>query len=450
MKSSGGLSRKLLVSHTGVALSALLSIVLLVNLVMGLSFNQYQKNQQQAEIQSILEDLEASYNESTGKWNTDIWMLLSHQAMIGDYVVRVYDNDHRLIWDTSLMGMHREAKSKPLLSPIQKKIVKGNQQVGILEFQSVNETSQSLNKQFLRMFNTLLWVALGIVIVGTYLFSRYMAKSISQPLLEIRDIALRMKEGDLSSRVEGTNQNTEIYEVGQALNHLADGLEKQDQLRKTLTADVAHELRTPLTTLQSHLEAFQDGIWEPSPDKLQVCHDQVMRLIQLISDLENLTVVENPMAQLKTEMVPLNEIVRESMNTISSQYWHKGLSVDLVNKSDVWITGDRSRLVQVFLNLIKNAYKYTNSGNIHIEVTKDKGEGVVIISDTGMGITEEELPYIFERFYRGEKSRNRKTGGAGIGLAVVKAIVDAHAGTLHVTSEVNKGTTVCVRLPIIR
>ncbi|AZS15502.1 sensor histidine kinase [Paenibacillus lutimineralis] len=450
MKNRGGLSRKLLVSHTGVALSALLSIVLLVNLVMGLSFNQYQKNQQEAEIQSILDDLEASYNESSGTWNTDVWMVLSHQAMAGDYVVRVYDNDHRLIWDTSLMGMQGEAKSKPFLTSIKKTIVKGNQQVGILEFQSFNETSQSLNKQFLHMFNTLLWAALGIVIIGTYLFSRYMAKSISQPLLEIKDIALRMKEGDLTSRVEGNNQNTEIYEVGQALNHLADGLEKQDQLRKTLTADVAHELRTPLTTIQSHLEAFQDGIWEPSPDKLQVCHDQVMRLIQLISDLENLAAVENPMAQLKTEMVSLNEIVRESMNTISSQYWHKGLSADLVNKSDVWITGDRSRLGQVFLNLIKNAYKYTNSGNIHIEVFRDKGEGVVIISDTGMGITEEELPYIFERFYRGEKSRNRKTGGAGIGLAVVKAIVDAHSGSINVISKINKGTTVCVRLPIIR
>lgn len=241
-----------------------------------------------------------------------------------------------------------------------------------MEFLPVKETSQSLNQQFLRMFYTLLWAAMILVIVGTYLFSRYMAKSISQPLLEIKDIASKMREGDLSSRVEMLNQNTEIDDVGRTLNHLADGLEKQEQLRKSLTADVAHELRTPLTTIQSHLEAFQDGIWEPTPDKLQVCHDQVLRLVRLISDLENLAAVENPMVQLMTEIVSLNEIVGESLNSVSSQFGHERLSYDLINKSDVWISGDRSRLLQVFVNLISNAFKYTSSGSVHIEVLKRK------------------------------------------------------------------------------
>ncbi|MBY3621369.1 two-component sensor histidine kinase [Paenibacillus sp. VTT E-133280] len=450
MRNRGGLSRKLLISHAGVALAALLSIVLLVNIVMNVSFNQYQKNQERAEIQTLLEVLKEAYNESTSQWNTNVWMMISHQAMVSEYIVRVYDKDHQLIWDTSQMGMQREVNSQPKQDTITKAIVKDNQQVGTLEFQPVNETSQSQNQQFLRMFNTLLWAAMILVIAGTYLFSRYMAKSISKPLLEIKDIASRMREGDLTSRVEVINQNTEIDDVGRALNHLAEGLEKQDQLRKSLTADVAHELRTPLTTIQSHLEAFQDGIWEPTPNKLQVCHDQVLRLVRLISDLENLAAVENPMVQLKTEIVSLNDIVEMSLNTVSSQFRHKGLTADLISTNDVWITGDRSRLVQVFVNLISNAFKYTSSGSIHIEVLKEKAEGVVIVSDTGMGIPEGELSYIFERFYRGEKSRNRKTGGAGIGLAVVKAIVDAHAGSIHVESENKKGTTVCVRLPLIR
>lgn len=444
------MTRKLLVSHAGVALTAILSIVLLVNLVMNTSFNQYQKNQRQAEIQSTLEDLKAAYNESTGQWNANVWMLISHQAMVNDYIVRVYDNDRRIIWDTSQMSLQGQTNSKTLQDPIKKTIVKGNQQVGTLEFQAVNETFQSLNQQFLRMFNTLLWGALILVIAGTYLFSKYMAKNISQPLLDIKDIAIRMKEGDLTSRVEVTNQNTEIYEVGLALNHLAEGLEKQDHLRKTLTADVAHELRTPLTTIQSHLEAFQDGVWEPTPDKLQVCHEQVLRLVRLISDLENLTAVENPMVQLKTEMISLSDIVRQSLEAVSSQFTQKQLSLDMVTASNVWITGDRTRLVQVFVNLLSNAFKYTDSGSIHIEIAKNKVEGIVTITDTGPGIEEAELPYIFERFYRGDKSRNRKTGGAGIGLSIVKAIVAAHSGSIEVQSELNIGTTFRVRLPIIR
>ena len=450
MKNKNGLSKKLLISHVGVTLTAVLSIVLLVNLVMNYSFNRYQNNQQQTEVQSILDELIAGDDESTSIWNPNVWMLISHQAMARDYIVRIYDNDHRLIWDTSQMGMQAQQASKPLQTTIHKTIMKKNQQLGFLEFQPSEGTFQNLNQQFLRMFNTLLWAALILVMAGTYLFSKYIANSISQPLPEIKDIALKIKEGDLNSRVEVTNQSTEINEVGLALNHLAEGLGKQDQLRKTLTADVAHELRTPLTTIQSHLEAFQDGIWEPTPDKLQVCHDQVIRLVQFINDLENLAAVENPMVQLKKEIISLSDIIRHSLNMVSGPFTHKDISVDLVITDDVWIIGDQSRLVQVFINLLSNAFKYTGSGSIHIEVAKNKVEGIVIISDTGQGITEAELPHIFERFYRGDKSRNRKTGGAGIGLAIVKAIVEAHEGSIEIQSELNIGTSVRVRLPLVR
>ncbi|WP_379127366.1 sensor histidine kinase [Paenibacillus sp. sgz500958] len=451
MNNRGGLNRKLLVSHVGVALTAVLSILLLVNLVMSFSFHKYQNNQQKAEVQSIHDELIAAYDETTSEWSPNVWMLLSHQAMARNYIVRIYNNEHLLLWDTSQMGMQRQTSDfKNRQAAIQQTLVKNNHQLGTIEFQASTETFQNLNQQFLRMFNTLLWAALVIVIIGTYLFSRYIASSISQPLIRIKEIAAKMKEGDLTSRIEVANLNSEIREVGLALNHLAEGMEKQDQLRKTLTADVAHELRTPITTIQSHLEAFQDEIWEPTPDRLVVCHDQVLRLVQLINDLENLAAAENPMVHLKKEMVSLHGIVQQSLITVSGQFVHKNLSFNLVSESEVWITGDRVRLDQVFLNLLSNAFKYTNTGSIHIVVSKDSNEGIVTISDTGQGISEDELPYIFERFYRGDKSRNRKTGGAGIGLAIVKAILDAHAGSIQVQSELNTGTTVRVRLPIIR
>ncbi|CAM4372547.1 sensor histidine kinase [Paenibacillus typhae] len=450
MRYKSGIRNKLLVSHVGVALAALLSIVLLVNLVMNFSFNLYREKQQKAEVQQIVDELVAAFDESYSGWESGVWMLVSHQAIVGGYIVRVYDKGHRLLWDTSRMGMHGQMNTDTTLPAILTNIERDNQLLGTLEYQPINESSQSLSQQFLRMFNTLLGAALVIVMIGTYLFSRYTAKSLSQPLLRIKHAATRMREGDLSARVEVTVPGTEIEEVGQALNHLAEGLEKQDNLRKVLTADVAHELRTPLTTIQSHLEAFQDGIWEPTPDKLEVCHDQVLRLVHLIHDLENLAAVENPMVQLKKEMISLSDIVRQSLNTVSGQYVHNDLEVDLINVNEVWITGDRSRLAQVFDNLLSNAFKYTPSGNIHIEITKNQLEGLVTISDTGLGIAETELPYIFERFYRGDKSRNRKTGGAGIGLAVVNAIIKAHAGTIEVHSKLDIGTTVLVRLPIIR
>ena len=452
-----GLRAKLLVSHVGVAVSALLTIILLVNLVMNFSFNRYQESQRQGEANALIEELSASYNVSVHEWDEGTLMLLSHQAMLREYSVQLYDKQYHLLWNTRQMGMSMNSgmtanETNETLGDngsIRKAIYKDGQQIGTVVIQGIGESSQNLNRQFLRMFNTLLWAALLVVIAGACLFSVMLAKGISRPLLQIKEIATRMIAGDLSSRIvlSGHAPGAEVEEVGLALNHLADALEQQDKLRKTLTADVAHELRTPLTTIQSHLEAFQDGIWEPTPDKLQICHDQVLRLVQLISDLENLAAVENPILQLHKENVCLNEIVHQSLHTISGLYKDKGIIVNVAESEAVYITGDYSRLIQVFDNLLSNAYKYTNSGSIQVAVSRKGTEAQVSIKDTGTGIAPEELPLIFERFYRGEKSRNRKTGGSGIGLAIVKAVVEVHGGDITVKSELNQGTEVMVSFP---
>ncbi|WP_052339240.1 sensor histidine kinase [Gorillibacterium massiliense] len=449
------LRKKLLFSHVGVAISSLLTIILLVNLVMSYSFGRYEENQRQAEVNSLLQNMETSFDPSTGQWSAGALMALSHQAILRNYSVRVFDKDHNLIWDTDQMSMpmHGSLSTSTEYASVQdgqtitKAIVKDGEQIGTLEILGIERSLQSLNQPFLKQFNTFLWLALLAVIAGVYFFSVFVANSISRPLIKIKQIATRMKEGDLSSRVEISGQATEVEELGLALNHLADTLEQQDKLRKMLTADVAHELRTPLTTIQSHLEAFQDGIWEASPDKLQICHDQVMRLVQLINDLENLAAVENPMLQLRKENLCLNEVVHQALNTISGPFAYKDIQVVVKEDEKVYMNGDYARLVQVFSNLFSNAYKYTNSGSILVTLTDKGTEDQVTITDTGMGIAAEELPFIFERFYRGEKSRNRKTGGAGIGLAIVKAIVEAHEGLIFVESTVHQGTKVTVRFP---
>ncbi|BFH14100.1 HAMP domain-containing histidine kinase [Paenibacillus melissococcoides] len=447
-----GLRKKLLLSHIGVALTSLLTITLLVYLVMTFAFGQYMKNQQQAEADTLLKDLAASYNAEAGGWTMGSLMQISHQAMLRNYTVKIYDDRNKLIWDTSNMGMMPGGTDTGYESGgndniISTSIMKNGQKIGRLEIQGIESAFASQNQQFLRLFNSLLWGALLLVIVGVSLFSVFMANSLSRPLMRIKQIATRMRTGDLSSRVALASPRTEIDEVGLALNHLADALEQQDKLRKNLTADIAHELRTPLATIQSHIEAFQDGVWQATPDKLEVCHEQVMRLVKLIHDLEKLTAVENPMLQLQKNMVSLNEVIRESVKTVSGQFEDKKISIDIQQDQEVFLTGDYVRLVQVFVNLLNNAYKYTNEGNIRVVISEEPAYAKVTISDTGTGIGQEELPFIFERFYRGEKSRNRKTGGAGIGLAIVKAIVEAHGGHIAVQSAVGQGSQFSVRLP---
>ncbi|WCF10921.1 HAMP domain-containing histidine kinase [Paenibacillus thiaminolyticus] len=450
----GGLRKRLLLSHIGVALTSLLTITLLVYLVMTFAFGQYMKNQQQAEADMLITDLEASYNVEAGGWTMGSFMQISHQAMHRNYKIKIYDATNRLIWDTSSMGMMMHTSSGSMEAGysehdniFSRDMMKNGQKIGMIEIQGIESAFASQNQEFLRLFNSLLWGALLVVIVGVSFFSVFMANSLSRPLMRIKQIATRMRTGDLSTRVALANPTTEIDEVGLALNHLADALEQQDKLRKNLTADIAHELRTPLATIQSHIEAFQDGVWQATPDKLEVCHEQVIRLVKLIHDLEKLTAAENPMLQLQKNKVCLNEVIQDSVKTVTGQFDNKNISMDIEQDHDVFLSGDYGRLVQVFVNLLNNAYKYTNEGSIHLVISEEPPYAKVTITDTGTGIDPAELPFIFERFYRGEKSRSRKTGGAGIGLAIVKAIVEAHGGSIEVASAVGQGSKFTIRLP---
>jgi len=255
-------------------------------------------------------------------------MDISHQAMLRHFVVRIYDEQQNLVWDSNQKSMSMHPADPTGMNPqvngiknaIVKTIMKDGQKIGTFEMQVIDGPFQEQDQHFLRMFNWLLWAALILVLIGVYFFSRFIATGISNPLIQIKWIAKRMREGDLSRRVRFAGNKTEIEEVGLALNHLADVLQSQDKLRKNLTADVAHELRTPLATIQSYIEAFQDGVWEASSDKLQICHDQVVRLVQLIKDLEKLTAVGNPMIELKKERICLNEVIHDSINSVAGQF----------------------------------------------------------------------------------------------------------------------------------
>jgi len=447
-----GLRKKLLLSHMSVALCSLLFIMLLVNLVMTISFGKYVGNQQKAEASFLLDDLITSF-KAEGTWTMDSLMMISHQAMQRNYTVTIYDAEGKELWNTEQMGMGKGmgmADSKPISggeNTTSYPIIHNGKNLGTLVLQTNGGEAALQNRKFLQMFNRLSWGALGLVLLGATLYSRFIATGLSRPLVQIREIAVRMREGKLSERIILPGNQTEIEEVGLALNYLADTLEQQEKLRKNLTADVAHELRTPLTTIQSHIEAFQDGIWEATPDKLQVCHNQVLRLVQLVNDLEKLSAAENPMIQLRQERLSLNEVIQESIDSVDGQRLEKGLSLVFHEQKNVEMTGDRERLLQVFVNLLNNAYKYTQRGQIDVGLYEEAAEIRITVTDTGLGITSEELPFIFERFYRGEKSRNRKTGGAGIGLAIVKAIVEAHGGKITVSSLIHEGSTFVITFP---
>jgi signal transduction histidine kinase len=230
-------------------------------------------------------------------------------------------------------------------------------------------------------------------------------------------------------------------------NHLANALSEQDNVRKRITTDAAHELRTPLTAVSSHLEAMIEGVWETTPERLRSCYEEVMRLSSLVADLERLARIENENLVLDKARVDLLEIVGAVGENLRAEIAKKNLSL-LIEGDSSFIDADKDRLYQVFTNLLSNAIKYTpEGGHIRLAVEDSAKSGVVYTEDDGIGIPEKELPLVFERFYRTDESRNRKTGGAGIGLAIVKSIVAAHGGTVEARSVNGPGSRFVVTLP---
>lgn len=293
------------------------------------------------------------------------------------------------------------------------------------------------------LVQSVLWSAiLGILL--SVLLSLFVAKRLTAPLIHMKKVAERMASGELGARtiVKG---NDEIADLGGSLNHLAEQLMHQEQLRKTMTADVAHELRTPLATLKSHMEAMIDGVWEPTPQRLESCYEEIERLRFLVGDLEQLTEMESPQFQLQLQQQEISAIIRQCIEASQAAFVEKGVQLELSESTSVSVVIDRQRFGQIMTNLLSNALKFTpQGGNVRVWIKEEQNNVTIVVADTGIGIKESELPYVFERFYRGEKSRNRQTGGAGIGLSIVKAIAEAHGGEIHIKSEGGKGTEVSI------
>jgi signal transduction histidine kinase len=274
-----------------------------------------------------------------------------------------------------------------------------------------------------------------------------LARRISRPVTKTAYIAKQISEGNYNIRFEPGTRIKELDDLAEAINQLSDGLGKQENLRKRLTADVAHELRTPLTSLSSHLEAMMEGLWEPTQERLGSCFEEVKRLGTLVADLEQLARMESENLVLRKSKEDLLNLVKIVSETMTGELLKRNLSFSLEGTS-ISVEVDKDRISQVIANLLSNAMKYTpEGGSIKVIVTETPKDGVIKVIDNGIGIPERELPLIFERFYRSDKSRDRKTGGAGIGLAIVKSIVTAHGGKVVAESTVEEGSCFTVSIP---
>lgn len=294
-----------------------------------------------------------------------------------------------------------------------------------------------------------LMLASGLSLLIGILLIYFMSQRLVAPLKRLTQAAFHIGQGHLEERVPSMT-NDEVGQLAEAFNTMANNLKRQEELRKQFTADIAHELRTPLTSIRSYIEAFQDGVLPANPENLSVINEEIDRLVGLSSDLKDLNIAEMRGLKITPLPVNLNDVINKVINNLHPLIHEKGLDIQWSPlSSPINILGDDRLLTRLFYNLIQNAYKYTEpGGKIRISLQAEQETINIQVQDSGIGIPENELPLIFERFYRTDKSRARESGGSGIGLALVKEIVLLHQGKISVASSVGQGTTFKVTLPV--
>ena len=421
---------------TGLACAVLLLSAWMVSTIDRLNFNGYIQMNREMRNERIASVLAKAY-EREGGWQENTGVEIAQLSELEGLHIHLSDAEGRNIWQVHHGEMPEEFDSVDIL-------VQGKK-VGHADISSVDPESYSHLDWHYRSAMTQGLIATVVPVLLVFFFvSWYLSRRIVRPLAEMIQLSSKMRSGDLGVRIERPAGETELTQLADSLNHLSEELQKQEGLRRNLTADVAHELRTPLATLKSHLEALGDGVWEPTKERFDSCGEEVERLIELVASLQTLTQAESDTLDLRPEPTDLLESARSVVHLVEPYFESKGVQLRIEGVTGVEVPLDRDKWKQVLLNLLDNALKYTaQEGTVTMRV----GPGAVVqVRDTGTGIREEDLSYVFERFYRADKSRNRGTGGAGIGLAIVKKYVTAHGGTIAAESEFGKGTTFTIRL----
>lgn len=310
---------------------------------------------------------------------------------------------------------------------------------GVYVMSSIEGIDQSL--QNVRAMLLLSGVGAFFLALG---FTYILSKKLSHPLIQMEKAARKIAKGDLDTRVTVRSTSDEIGSLAQAINDLAFDLQRVRDSRREFFANISHELRTPITYVEGYAKALKDKMYQSEQEKeqyLDIIYEESVRLSNMIGDLFDLSKMDEGKISLQMEWVDLSEVMEGAIHKSVFRARKKGLDIEYSVQDRLPLAYcDGNRMTQVFINLLDNAIRYTEKGRISVTMWQEEDGIKIAVTDTGMGIPEAELPYIFDRFYRVEKSRSRQYGGTGLGLAIVKNLVELQGGTIFVTSELEKGT----------
>ncbi len=457
------LRTKMSLSYVLITVVCVAIVVLLANALLETQFRSYVQVQQQHEAENTVAQITERYKTADG-WDAAYIENVGMNALENGMIIKVADKSGSVIWDAAT---HNNGLCQQMLTNMRfnmnsryRQWQGGYQETPYdvrVDGSSVGTVSVGYygpfyytnnDLYFINSINRLfIWAGVVSVILALGL-GVIMSRQISRPISRVIDKAQMIAHGLYGSKIAEQSNTTEIRSLVDTVNNLAETLQAQQQQSKQTSMDIAHELRTPLTTVQANLEAVMDGVMELDQNRVKVLHEQILRINRLVNDLAELARYESRTVVLEKTSFDLSALIGNVILHAENDFNNENKTLEYEGEK-CEITADKDKMSQVLLNLLSNARKFTQPGDsVTVTLKQHKQTAEITVRDTGVGIPKEDLPHIFDRFYRSDKSRSRKTGGAGIGLTIVKSIVEAHGGTIEAASTPGEGTTFKLIIPI--
>lgn len=448
------LAMKIFVIFILVSLGGLILTSIFINLRFDYYFENYLIDIRRDKVENLKSLLEESYTENNN-WS-DAPDIIGSFASLNDFRVVLTDNSGELIafstpnmfgrMNHNMMGrmMGQPNNILPLDSQNYNNIelINANKKIGNLYYQSsrINEIFSNTEDIFMDQINRAIYLAAfitAIFVIGvTFFFSKYITNSLNKMSKVVKKVA----DGDLNQQIS-IKGNDEVAQLANSFNLMVNKLKYLEKIRRESASDLAHELRTPLSNIKNYMEAIEDNVIQWNEKTAQEIDEELDRLIKLVNRLNDLNEAETKILNLNKESFNLNDLIKKNVRTYKVSANKNDINIDTQLLGNEIIYADKDAIEQIISNLLSNAVKYSYQGtSIKIKTETIKNNYVIIISNKGPKISQQDKKLIFERFYRAEKSRNRQNGGLGIGLTIIRNLVEAHSGKVEVFSKNNINT----------
>lgn len=424
-------------------------------------FGDYIMIKNQNTVQNILMELSEQYSDN--EWNYKNIEKITYNSLDKGIIVALYDKE-----DKEIMNIEKNSKDKcnrvmnfikssmegkygsttSQFEPVYYPLIKSGEKIGEVRVKFYGPIFYMQNELvFLDIVNKIILGIGVLLILASTIMGFIISRSITRPINKLMTKAKYISKGEYDKKIEINTDILEINDLINSINNLSQSIKEQENIRKRLTGDISHELKTPLTNIQSHLEAMIDGIWEPTEERLLSVKEEAERLSSLVSDMQKLNKYDESSIKLKKDNVNISDIICFVIFQFSNLAKSKNIKIEY-EKKNINLYCDKDKITQALVNILSNAIRYSNEGStIFIEEGLKDNKVIISIEDQGIGISEEDLKYVFERFYRADKSRTRATGGTGIGLTIVKSIVSSHGGEVKLESKLGEGSKFTIILP---